>query len=76
MLTNAIFQQPEGGWWQGRIGDTEGWFPSKLVVLKPTTVEPKKSKSENDYETLDEARVNLERLSASSSTTTSATAKV
>lgn len=28
----TITQQPEGGWWEGTLGEKTGWFPSNYVL--------------------------------------------
>lgn len=28
----ALTQKVEGGWWEGTLGDTTGWFPANYVI--------------------------------------------
>lgn len=45
-----IVQQPEGGWWQGALGSSTGWFPSNHVVPKDTPAPLLESRSSASLE--------------------------
>ena len=38
----TVTQVVEGGWWEGTLGETTGWFPSNYVKdVKPGSIKPK-----------------------------------
>ena len=37
----TVTQVVEGGWWEGTLGETTGWFPSNYVKdVKPGSIKP------------------------------------
>ena len=34
----VVLQQPEGGWWEGEVGTSIGWFPCNHVEITSTQI--------------------------------------
>ncbi len=72
-------QDPEGGWWLGRVGAREGWFPSTRVEVQSSTDAVNTTEyeeEENPYATLDELSIGRVSSTTSQLFTVTATAKV